>query len=925
MFMTPSFRPTAIVLAATVFATGCGRTDPQELVARAERALLNKDYRAAVLDLKVVLQENAVNTRARWLLAETYLAVEDGASAQKELEWVRSRGVEDDAAVPLLAQALWLQGQFDAVLALPTNGVRSPASLADLGAFRALAMIGQGNLDDARRELETDLSRSVVTRYLRFAEARLTAAEGAHDDALRLVEQLTNHEPGYADAWSLRGDLLGAERDFAGAELAYTNAIENRRRGSLDHAKRGFARVALQNLNGAAEDAAVLQKTAPDFQLGRYLAGLVYVGQEDIVHAREELERAYQLAPRHLQTVFLLAAVEARQGNENRARQLAEEAVAIQPSFIPARKLMASWYLRDRKGNEAEEMVRPIVQTKPDDMQAKNMLAAALIAQGKGEEATVLLQVIAEQQPDSPLAQLRAGLGLLSSGDAEAGVAALERAAALTPDDPDLNTALVGGLLQQRETESALAKAKDFLARNPTLPAAMNLVAAAALAAGDREAAKVAFKNTLAKDPVNLKALQMLATLALTEKANEEALARTREGLIAHPDDLRLMLLQAAAARAAGNVDLNRSTLQRALEVHPEQLGPKALLARQLLDDGQVERALAVLSGVNAGGHSGVLAARAEAYYRLNRLDEAKRDLEALALVLPESVEIQAQLARIYEALNDRTGLERTLDTMLTQAPNDPRVTLAKARLAIVSGRPGEASALLNGETLAGSKDVAVLTTRVALARAENDSAGEVAYAKQLFATQQSSLHAVMLSRALQRSGTADQAKQVLSVWLADHPGDVGVLLELANLEIGQGEIDASVGYLRQIVAIDSNNLYALNNLAWYLRQSSTLEAKRFAEQALTLAPNEPTVVDTYAAVLAEARDYTAALRALDQAIDRGRDVEALRLRRAETLHQSGDQAAAVDELNRVLNANPSAAVKARAEKLLADYSGPAA
>ena len=358
------------------------------------------------------------------------------------------------------------------------------------------------------------------------------------------------------------------------------------------------------------------------------------------------------------------------------------------------------------------------------------------------------------------------------------------------------------------------------------------------------------------------------------------------------------------------------------MEAHPEQLGPKALLARQLLDDGQAEQALALLSRVSAGGHSGVLAARAEAYYRLNRLDEAKRDLEALAALLPDSVELQAQLARTYEALNDLAGLERTLNRMLALAPTDPRVALAKARFAIASGRPAEARALLDAEILAGREDLSVLTTRVALARAEGDRAAEVTYARQLFTAQPSSLHAVMLSRALQRSGAADESEQGLSGWLADHPRDVGVLAELANLHIGRGEVDASVSYLRQIVAIDPNNLYALNNLAWYLRQISIIEARSFAEQAIALAPNEPTIVDTYAAVLAEARDYASALRALDQAIDRGRDVDALRLRRAETLHQSGEQTAAINELKRVLDAAPPPAVKTRAEKLLAEYAG---
>ena len=71
MFTMPWFRLTLVVLAAALLFVGCDRTDPQALVARAEQALLNKDYRAAALDLKAVLQKEPENTRARWLLAES--------------------------------------------------------------------------------------------------------------------------------------------------------------------------------------------------------------------------------------------------------------------------------------------------------------------------------------------------------------------------------------------------------------------------------------------------------------------------------------------------------------------------------------------------------------------------------------------------------------------------------------------------------------------------------------------------------------------------------------------------------------------------------------------------------------------------------------------------------------------------------------
>ena len=86
---------------------------------------------------------------------------------------------------------------------------------------------------------------------------------------------------------------------------------------------------------------------------------------------------------------------------------------------------------------------------------------------------------------------------------------------------------------------------------------------------------------------------------------------------------------------------------------------------------------------------------------------------EALAALLPDSVGLQAN-ARTYRALDDRAGLERTLNRMLALSPTDPRVALAKARFAVFPGRPAEARALLDaGNTPQGVRSL-VLTTRVA-------------------------------------------------------------------------------------------------------------------------------------------------------------------------------------------------------------------
>ena len=917
-----SVRTTALsIFLVSLFVSGCERVDPNAAIARAEQAIGARDYRTAVIELKSLLKDDVANARARWLLSEVYLAVEDGASAEKELERARSLGVGEEAILPALAQAFWLQEESDRILALPLAVGLSEYARDQMRAYRALAQLSNQRLDAAIEELEQITRDGQTLPSARLARVRLMLAQEGLDVALPAVEALTSDNPDFATAWSELGDIYGKKRQFSDAESAYSRAVELRLNPLTDRLKRGFARVEQEQWEGALADAEFVAEAAPDLALGHYLAGLVKFRQQKLTQAQDSLERALDLDPRHFETVFLLATVDARLGNTNRSKQLAEQAVALRPSSVRARKLATIWYLRDDKGGDAEAMIRPLVRAQPDDLEAKEYLAASLMRQGKSDEAVVLLQQIAERDPSSSSAKLKVGLGLLSAGNADAGIAVLNDARAVAPEDPLINASLVGGYLRQKNVPAAMQAARDFHEARPNDPLAHNLLAASHLAMGQKAQAVTNYERALELDPANLKARQMLTSIALADRNFDRALASAKTGLAEHADDLQLLLLQAEVGRLVKDEELNRRSLQRAIDAHPEESVPRGLMARQLLDANEPEKALAVVSRLSNTKDFGVLLARAEANHRLNRLNDSKRDLETLVRLRPESLEFQSQLARTYEALEDWANLERTLNRILVLAPDEEWAALARAQLEILSGNPAKARTLLVSKGLQPENNVARLTIWTALARSEKSYDDEAHYAKQLLEIQPTTRHAILLTNAHQRSGTLQDAERVLVGWLAKHPKDLTAHVELANLYKRMGATDESVEQLRRIESLDEENLFALNNLAWDLREKSPVEAMSFAERALKVAPDEPAVVDTFAAVATENQDYPTALRAIDRAIDRGLQTGGLRLRRAEILYAMGDKEGAIEELEALVASAPRPSVQERAKKKLAKLS----
>ena len=84
---------------------------------RNARAYLAKgELKAAVIELKNAARKDLNNADTRLLLGRTYLQLEQGANAQKELERARKLGAEPSAVLVDLVRALILQAKYREVI-----------------------------------------------------------------------------------------------------------------------------------------------------------------------------------------------------------------------------------------------------------------------------------------------------------------------------------------------------------------------------------------------------------------------------------------------------------------------------------------------------------------------------------------------------------------------------------------------------------------------------------------------------------------------------------------------------------------------------------------------------------------------------------------------------------------------------------------
>jgi tetratricopeptide (TPR) repeat protein len=200
-----------------------------------------------------------------------------------------------------------------------------------------------------------------------------------------------------------------------------------------------------------------------------------------------------------------------------------------------------------------------------------------------------------------------------------------------------------------------------------------------------------------------------------------------------------------------------------------------------------------------------------EARYRLSwlfhrqlRLREARKLLEALWKRAPDRAEMLRQLWLLDEDATQFEGVRVDLERASALAPDDDRVWLGRAKLAIQSGELREAEALLNDCLRGRPEDPVVWQARLDWARAL-DRAEEVAMAARHLPIDwlpDDEVSALRVWLASQR-GDSETERQALEHLASRRPGDTTGLERLAVLAIARGEKGRADDYHRRKGEID--------------------------------------------------------------------------------------------------------------------------
>ncbi|MCV2355621.1 PEP-CTERM system TPR-repeat protein PrsT [Paucibacter sp. B2R-40] len=895
---------------------GCGQSSDDSsagLLVSAKSYIERKDPKAAVIQLKRLLQKNPELAEARFLLGQILLNNGDAAVAEVELRKALELKHPRDLTLPPLARAMLMQGASLRVIeSYASTELTQPTASADLQTSLAKAYFNKG--DRLRGEAALTAALKLAPRHApaRMLQAHHLAANGQNEAALAVVAELIKSVQEDADAWLLQGELLATTQAVA-SQVAVAKAIESfqqalRLKADLVGAHTGIisTRMAQQDYAAAQTAFKAMAKVLPAHRQTLHYEALLALHNGDLRGAQQLADKVLSTEPSNPTSMQLAGTVALQAGNLNKAAALFANALQITPGNPVLRRLLARSYLRSSQPALALATLQPLLLKGDADAELLTLSGLAHQQSGQPQQAKKLFAAAAKLKPDDSRLRGVLAYSRLGEGEDEASQAIkdLQVLAAADKAGGESDQALITALLQRRKFETALRALDALEKKQPDKALASLLRGQLALARGDIAAARTNFERAIVIAPSDFPAYAALAALDLQDQDVDHARKRF-EALLKHDaqSPRALVALAGFRARDSGSKEDVNKLLAGAVSADPTKPETRLLLINQHLQNQDLKLAL-------AAAQDGVAALPNEAIMidALGRVQLAARDFNQAAVAFKQLAALQAKsplplmsLAQVSVAMKDLPAAINHLNRALALRPGFLPAMQGLIDLQLASGHAEQALKLAREiQKLQPQEAVGYAAEAAVQTNLKQWDAAAATYRMALLRAKFANGLAIKLHTVLVAGGKTSEAEKFAADWLKSYPQDGFFLLYLGELAMTRQDYPSAETRLLEVARLDPDNAAVQNNLAWVLMQLKKPGAAAHAEKANSLRPKQPAFLDTWAQALAEEKQFAKAVAVQAQALELQPDNPIIKLSLARLYLKAGNKPMAKAQLDQL-------------------------
>jgi putative PEP-CTERM system TPR-repeat lipoprotein len=567
---------------------------------------------------------------ARRLLIVTHLRSGQPAKALAELNTATGKDGVPPALYGLAGEVHLQNGDakkaeeyFAKALKLDPDDARKRTALAITHLAGGKGDMAIGELQDiAGSDSGTAADLALISTYLRSKD---------FPKALAAIDKLEAKQPDKPLAANLRGRVLLAQKDNAGARKSFERAL------SID-----------PNYFAAAASLAALD-----------------VADKKPDDAKKRFEALLAKNPKNGQALLALAQLAANQrASRDEIAALLNRAIDANPTDAAPRLLLTDLYLRNKDNKQALAAAQSAATAVPNSPELLMALGRVQQVSGDVNQAIATYSKLVALQPLSPMPHLRLAEAYVANKDNKAAEQSLRKALDIKPDFLEAQRALIMLAVEAKMYPDAIRMARTVQQQRPKVGLGLMLEGDVNVARRDWVAAAASYKAALQLDPATELATKHHAATVQAGKAKEaEQFAAT--WVAAHPKDARFSAYLAEAALSRKDYAAAEKLYQGVLQMQPDSalaLNNLAWVTLQLQKDGALAYAekanqLAPKQPQFMDTLAMVLSAKGE---------HAKAiELQTQAVTLqPANNALKLNMARIYVAAGDKARARTELDAL---------------------------------------------------------------------------------------------------------------------------------------------------------------------------------------------------------------------------------------------------------------------
>ncbi len=492
---------------------------------------------AATARLRQYVQQYPELPELRFALADLYIATGEMAEAE---ELISQLAVSDNKAVSLraknrLARIYLVQGRHEQAEGLVNEVLQLEPRNVSAVVTRAELAMGQGNVEQAVRSLRAATRHAPESTELMVALGKAHERQGELGLANDYLARAANQGHGVAETAAYAGFLMRQKR-WQQADNLLSPVVEA---GTVNEHILKLAAQAKLNTgkwDEAQQVADRLDQIGAEQGVGAQIRGLAYSGKNELDSAIESLTVFQQSAPNTLRPMATLVDAYIRAGKRQDAENFLNAILETDHDNFFALLLKGSLHAYYHEYEQAQKQFSTAVEKHPGRLDGYVRLTRVLVRQEKYDRALEVVQAGLNKFPDNLSLNISNASIQKLMGNADASIAVYENLVKRN-DKLDLAVNNLAMLLVEKGGEE-------------------NLRRAAGLAERFRNSKIPHFKDTL-------------GWIHVLRAQHDQAVPLLREAADGLPDTGEVQYHLGVAYFRAGEADLARQTLKRALSLAP--------------------------------------------------------------------------------------------------------------------------------------------------------------------------------------------------------------------------------------------------------------------------------------------------------------------------------------------------------------------